>query len=177
MLHQVASSPRGLFFFPAPANEKDNWARLNKIAPWFAPHVATAGVGLSKDKPHVGASYGYPIVVTNERNSVQAVYELTRLMHIKYDKYKGGHSAARGFEMKRQVFQWIMPYHAGAVKYFKEIGVWSDADEARNQKLLKRQAVLAETWKKAGGMNSKYEEWMKMRAAALKANGFVPIWD
>ncbi|MDP6705135.1 MAG: TAXI family TRAP transporter solute-binding subunit [Alphaproteobacteria bacterium] len=175
MLFQVDSSPRGLRFFPAPAAEKENWARLNKHAPWFAPHTATAGVGLSKEKTLEGASYGYPILIAYESQSEQAVYELVKLMHTKFDKYKDAHNSGVGFAMDRQVFEWILPYHAGAVKYFKEIGVWTAAAEANNQKLLKRQQVLAATWKKSGGDD--YAAWMKARAAALKAAGFDPIWE
>ena len=177
MFHQLASSPRGLFFFPAPPEETENWARLNKIAPWFTPHVATAGVGLSADKPHVGATFGYPILIANESTSEQAIYELTKMMHTKYDAYKDGHSAAAGFAMDRQVFQWIIPYHAGAVRYFKEIGVWTDEDEAHNQRLMKRQAILAATWESVGGNDADYATWMEARAAALKAEGFAPVWE
>ena len=175
MLFQVESSPRGLRFFPAPVAEKENWARLLKHAPWFAPHTATAGVGLSKDKPLEGASYGYPILIAYESQSDQVVYDLVKLLHTKFDKYKDAHNSAIGFAMDRQVFQWSVPYHAGAVKYFKEIGVWAAADEAHNQKLLERQKVLAATWKKSGGDD--YAAWMKARAAALKAAGFDPVWE
>ena len=175
MLFQVESSPRGLRFFPAPAAEKENWARLLKHAPWFAPHTATAGVGLSKDKPLEGASYGYPILIAYESQSDQVVYDLVKLLHTKFDKYKDAHNSAIGFAMDRQVFQWSVPYHAGAVKYFKEIGVWSAADESYNQKLLERQKVLAAAWKKSGGDD--YAAWMKARAAALRAAGFDPVWE
>lgn len=175
MLFQVESSPRGLRFFPAPAAEKENWARLLKHAPWFAPHTATAGVGLSKDKPLEGASYGYPILIAYESQSDQVVYDLVKLLHTKFDKYKDAHNSAIGFAMDRQVFQWSVPYHAGAVKYFKEIGVWAAADESYNQKLLERQKVLAAAWKKSGGDD--YAAWMKARAAALRAAGFDPVWE
>ena len=176
MLFQVESSPRGLHFFPAPAAEKGNWKRLTKIAPWFAPHTATAGVGLSKEKPLEGASYGYPILITYDWQSDQAVYELTKLLDTKYDKYKDAHASAAGFAMKNQVFDWIIPYHAGAIRYFKEIGVWSDAFDAHNKKLLERQAVLDATWKMVGD-GAPYETWMAARAKALIAAGFAPVWD
>jgi len=176
MLFQVESSPRGLHFFPAPKSETENWKRFNEVAPWFAPHVATAGVGLSKETPLEGASYGYPILITYDWQSEQAVYELTKLLHTKYDKYKDAHASAAGFAMENQVFDWIIPYHAGAIKYFKEIGVWSDAFEMHNKKLLERQAILEATWKKVGD-GGPYETWMAERAKALKAAGFAAVWD
>lgn len=176
MLFQVDSSPRGLHFFPAPHSEKENWQRLNKIAPWFAPHVGTSGVGLSKEKTLEGASYGYPILITYDWQSDQAVYELTKLLHTKYDKYKDAHASAAGFAMEKQVFDWIIPYHKGAIKYFKEIGVWKDSYDKHNDKLLERQAVLEAAWKKVGE-DAPYETWMAERAKALKAAGFAPVWE
>lgn len=174
-LFEVESSPRGLRFFPAPASETENWARLSAIAPWFAPHTATAGVGLSASNPLEGASYGYPILISYDWQSDQAVYELVQLLHTKFDGYKDAHSSGKGFAMDRQVFQWVVPYHAGAVRYFKEIGVWSAADEAHNQGLLKRQGVLAAAWKSSGGDD--YGAWMQARATALKAAGLDPVWE
>lgn len=176
-LFEVASSPRGLAFFPAPPEEKENWARMSKVAPWFVPHVATAGVGLSKEHPLVGATFGYPVLISYDWQSDEAVYDMVKLLHTHYDKYKDAHAAAAGFAMNLQVFQWIIPYHAGAVRYFKEIGVWKPEDEAHNNRLLERQKVLQEAWKKSGTKDDEnLSDWMAARASALEAAGFDPIW-
>ncbi|EEF22740.1 conserved hypothetical protein, partial [Ricinus communis] len=59
----------------------------------------------------------------------------------------------------------------------KEAGQWSDAQEAHNKELLKRQQVLATAWADYGKSNPPSDDkaflegWMKARAAALtKAN-------
>jgi TRAP transporter TAXI family solute receptor len=175
MLFQVDSSPRGLHFFPAPHDDKEGWARLKKVAPWFSPHIATAGVGLSKEKTLEGASYGYPILITYDWMTDQAAYEMTMLLDKTYPKYKDAHASAAGFALDQQVFDWIIPYHAGAVKFFKEKGVWNDKFEAHNNKLLERQSVLAAAWEKH--KDAPYETWMAERAKALKAAGFDAIWE
>ena len=181
MLHQLAGSPRGLRFFPAPHNDKAAWARLNKKAPWFAPHIASAGVGLSKTNTLEGASYGYPILITYKKQDPQVVYELVRLLHTRFDAYKNAHNSAIGFAMDRQVFSWSVPYHEGAVRYFKEIGVWKASHQRNNDMLIKRQAVLAAAWKKTRRMKSGGSDylafWMKERASALKAAGMDPVWE
>lgn len=47
-------------------------------------------------------------------------------------------SQFRGFGRNRAVPpDFFVPFHPGAIKYFKEIGIWSDEMEAKNQKLLK----------------------------------------
>ena len=33
------------------------------------------------------------------------------------------------------------PYHAGAVRFFKEVGLWTPAHEARQEKLLKEEGM------------------------------------
>lgn len=132
-LYELNGSPRGLFFPPTPHNDKAGWARLNKVAPWFQPHIATAGAGLSPTNTHEGASYGYPILISYTPQDSQAVYELTRLLHTQYDNYKNGHPGGVGWAMDRQAFKWIIPYHKGAVRYFKEIGVWK-ADHQQHRK-------------------------------------------
>ena len=72
--------------------------------------------------------------------------------------------------------------HPGAVKALKEAGQWSDAQDAHNNKLIKRQEVLGAAWTEYGKSNPPSDDkafldgWMKARAAALaKAdmpNGF-----
>ncbi|MCZ6534142.1 MAG: TAXI family TRAP transporter solute-binding subunit [SAR324 cluster bacterium] len=181
MLHQVAGSPRGLHFFPAPHSDKAAWERLNKSAPWFTPHTAISGVGLSKDNPLEGASYGYPILITYQRQDSDAVYELVRLLHTKFDDYKNAHSSGPGWAMDRQVFDWSVPYHEGAVRYFREIGVWNSKYEAHNNGLLARQKVLMDAWKETKRMKSGGDDylafWMKRRAKALRAAGMDPVWE
>lgn len=179
MLHQLAGSPRGLHFFPAPHDDKAAWARLRKVAPWFAPHTATAGVGLSETNTLEGASYGYPIVIAYDTQSDEAVYELVKLFHTQFDKYKDAHNSGVGFAIDRQVFDWSIPYHEGAVRYYKEIGVWKPEHQRNNDQLLERQKVLQSAWaetKKSGG-DDFLAYWMAERAKALKAAGMDPVWE
>ncbi|MGZ0190073.1 MAG: TAXI family TRAP transporter solute-binding subunit [Alphaproteobacteria bacterium] len=176
MLFQVASSPRGLRFFEAPSSETENWANLRKEAPWLVPHVATSGVGLSDTVKHVGGTFGYPVFMTYARMSDQSAYEMVKLMHDKYGKYKDAHASAKGFAIDRQVFQWILPYHNGAIKHFKEQGKWTAADQAHNDSLLGRQDVLMKTWD-ASGKGADYKVWMKARYEALTAAGYDAVWE
>ena len=181
MLHQVAGSPRGLRFFPAPHGDRAAWERLRSHAPWYNPHVATEGVGLSVVNPLEGASYGYPILVAYETQDAEAVYELTRLLDTRFPKYKDAASGASGWALNKQVLDWIVPYHEGAVRYFKEVGIWSEALEAHNRRLVERQQVLRDAWtvaraKQSGGSDY-LQFWLKERAAALQSAGMDPVWE
>lgn len=71
----------------------------------------------------------------------------------------------------------MVPVHPGAVKALKEAGQWSDAQDAHNTKLIKRQEVLAAAWTDYGKSNPPSDDkafldgWMKARAASLAKAG------
>jgi hypothetical protein len=83
--------------------------------------------------------------------------------------------------MDRQAFQWILPYHDGAIRYFKEIGVWKPSHQKHTDRMVRRQQVLAKAWKatkaKKSGGSDYLAFWMGRRASALKAAGFDPVWE
>jgi TRAP transporter TAXI family solute receptor len=180
MLFQLDGSPRGLRFFPSPIADSDGWRRLRAVAPWFEPHTATVGVGLSPETPLEGASYGYPILTSYAGDDPAMAYDLAKLLHTRFDAYKDSHVGASGWAMERQVFDWIVPYSDGAVRYFKEIGVWSDAHETNNQSLIERQRVLAEAWariKESDAEDAAFRTlWLAERERALDEAGFDPVW-
>lgn len=180
MLYQLEGSPRGLRFVPGPLSDTEGWKRLLQHGPWFAPLTATSGIGLSPEQPLEGASYGYPILITYADRSDQAAYDLIRMLDQKFDGYKDAHSSAIGFAIDRQVLDWIVPYHDGAVRYLSEIGVWTDVHEAHNQALLARQAILAETWDAVTATHTDpatfSDAWLTARAEALDAAGLDPVW-
>lgn len=179
--YEIESSPRGLFWPETPAADKAGWARLHKVAPYFSPHVAIAGAGIDKQHPHHGASYGYPILIAYDSIDPDWVYEQVKMIDTLYDTYKGAHPGAVGWALDRQVFDWVVPYHPAAIKYFKERGVWKAEHQKHNDALVHRQQALAEAWKATkaqvpSGAEFK-AEWMARRAAALKKAGLDPIWE
>ena len=98
-----------------------------------------------------------------------------------YDLYKDGAPGAGGLAIKQQTTQWVIPFHAGAVKSFKEAGIWKDADEKHNQGLLARQKVLASAWSEFLKTNPAEEKaafataWLAARRAALVKAGMEPV--
>jgi len=180
MLYQLEGSPHGMRFLPTPHDDVDGWARMNGRAPWILPHIATSGVGLSPDNVLEGGSYGYPILITYAERDEQMAYDLARLLHVNFDEYKDAHSSGVGFAIERQVFDWIVPYHSGAVRYFREIGVWNALHDAHNQALIERQKVLQEAWKSIRSSDQTddvfIDLWLATRRAALIAVGMDAVW-
>jgi len=179
---EAETSPRGIIWPPLPHNDKAGWARVQKVGSFFFPHVATCGAGISKEKPIELGNYPYPIFVVYGSQPADQVYAVTRAMITGYDVYKDAAAGAAGLAPDRQTKKWVVPVHPGAVKALKEAGQWSDDQEAHNNVLFKRQAVLATAWADYGKSSPPSDDkeflagWMKARAAALtKAsmpNGF-----
>ena len=117
---EVETSPRGIVYPPTPAADKEGWARLHKIGPYFLPHKSTCGAGVPAGGSVELPSYAYPIFMTYAEQPADLVYGLTKAMIVNYDAYKDGAPGAAGLDVKRQNLAWVVPYHEGAVKALKE---------------------------------------------------------
>ena len=179
---EAETSPRGIVWPPLPHNDKAGWERVQKVGSFFFRHMATCGAGISKDKPIELGNYPYPIFMVYGSVPADQVYSITKSMIVGYDAYKDAAAGAGGLAADRQTKNWVVPVHPGAVKALKEAGQWSDAQEAHNNALFKRQAVLTAAWADYGKSSPPSDDkafldgWMKARAAALKKanmpNGF-----
>jgi len=179
---RLEASPRGIAWLPAPHDDEGCWERLLNVAPYFTKYNATRGAGISDENPQEAGTYPYPILITQADQDENTVYWLTRVMHENYDAYKDADPGAIGWALEFQVFDWVVPYHEGAVRYWKEIGVWTDAYEAHNAELIRRQDVLAVAWAEVTGQRIGDQQeflaaWHLLRAERLRAAGFEPIWE
>lgn len=174
---KLEASPRGIYWPAMPANDAEGWARLSKVAPYIIPHTATDGSGnISKETPVEGAGYPYPILITLAKQDPGLVYSMTKSIHVTYPDFETAMPALIGWSLERQSFQWAVPYHDAAVKYWKEIGAWTGAMQKHNDGLIARQDVLAAAWATMAGKNISDDdaykaEWIKVRKAALTKAG------
>ncbi|MBI2315532.1 MAG: C4-dicarboxylate ABC transporter, partial [Betaproteobacteria bacterium] len=180
LAYKVAKSPRGLVYPTFPHKDKEGWKRMQSMAPFFFPFMGTEGADLSKDQTAESASYPYPILMTYAAQNADLVYNMTKAMVETFDQYKGAAPGNGGWAVERQNFAWVIPYHDGAIKYWKETGRWKPEHQAHNDKLIGRQKVLAGAWavvKKGSYADDKAfaQAWMKARADALTKAGMEPV--
>jgi len=166
-----------------PADDKAGWARVHKKAPYFAPVKATCGSGgLSPQAPVTMAGYAYPIFMTFADRPADRIEAITKAMIESYNGYKDGAPGAEGMALSVQNFQWVIPYHDGAIKAFKAKGVWTDAAQKHNDGLVRRQHVLLDAWK-AFTVNGPADDkafadgWSLTRAIALQKAGLDPVFE
>lgn len=174
--YELEKSPRGLVWPTLPKSDTAGWERVKAHAPYFVPVHATEGAGLSKDHGVETSTYPYPILHTLVDRKADEVYAMMQAMIDAYPDYKDAAPGASGWALENQNLEWVIPYHEGAIRFFKEKGLWTDAHEKHNDSLIERQDVLAEAWKGITTQDAGPEEhmaaWQKARADALRASGF-----
>lgn len=147
ILYELEASPRGIYYVPFPPHNKECWDRMRKIVPFIFPYKETVGAGISKDNPIWMVGYKYPLVTFRADADPEFVYNFTKAMVETFDLYK---NAVAGME------QWEVnlsghnpadaPFHEGAIKYLKEIGVWTEEDQKLNDEKLAHLQKVKRAW-------------------------------
>lgn len=185
---ELAESPRGYqpAHLPTPDEDPQAWERLQAIAPYWEFNEATIGADpVSENNPHIGATYGYPIITAYDTQDTNLVYEQTRMIYELFDSYKDAFPGNSGFALDAQRLDWVMPYHEGAIRYFEEAGVWTSEHQEHNDELIRRQEVLGQAWERtlqeqeSQGIpdDGLAELWMQIRAEELDKAGFETYWN
>ena len=83
---------------------------------------------------------------------------------------------------RQKLEQAFIPYHEGAIRYFREVGVWTPEAEAKQQENLFRQQVLKRAWEKflptAPEDYLEFEQaWLAFRTSALEAENLITLAD
>jgi len=178
--YALAKSPRGIVYPELDPNDKEGWKRLQSMAPFFFPAKGTEGADLSPEKPAISASYPYPILMVYESQDKDLVKKIMKAMDETFDMYKDAAPGNVGWGLDRQKLDWVMPYHEGAIEFFKEKGMWTAEHQANNDRLVERQKVLAKAWeevkqRKHANNEEFQKDWMKTRAEALTKAGMDPV--
>lgn len=178
---KVAASPRGIYFPPVPHNDVEGWKRLQAVVPWYEPIFATEGIGMKPGGQEM-AGVAYPVLVSYDKITDDVAYNMTKAMDKFYDEYKASAPGANGWALNRQKWSQFVPYHPGAVRYYKEAGVWPKEQDAIQAGTLARQKVLMDAWaayvKAAPADKEQFKQgWIKARADALKAKNMLVVFD
>ena len=180
---EVETSPRGILYPPTPAADKEGWARVNKIGPYYYPHKTTCGAGIPQGGSVELPSYPYPIFMVYTSQPTDVVYSLAKAMIVSYDAYKDSAPGATGLAVSAQNLKWVIPYHEGTVKALKEAGAWTAEHDAHNQQLIKRQDTMGAAWAAYLKTNPPDDKdaftkgWMAARKDALTKVGMDPIFE
>ncbi len=167
--YEIESSPVGLQWIPFPHDNKDGWAKIQDKASFVAPVVVTSGAGIAKGESLEAGTYPCPVVVAYDKQDANIVYWMTKMIAESWEQFKGNIDSGPYWNIDECLqARLAVPFHDGAVKYFKEVGKWTDELEKRQQYLVKRQQVLAAAFEKAN------DDFL---AAGKKSKEFKAFWD
>ena len=175
---KMDASPRGVYHPPIPHSDQAGWDRIQTIVPWYYKAVCTDGPGIPDGKAD-GVASVYPILISTTDTSDDIAYGMVKAMVDNYEDYKEGAPGAYGWALGQQLEEFYLPTHPGAIRFLKEKGAWSDVSQANHDRLMQRQAVLKKAWDGyVGAASDDFDTgWMKVRADALTAAGFDPVFQ
>ena len=179
---RMEASPRGLRWTQLPHSDAEAVDRVRARLPWYVPHTAIEGPTITANGIEVFSS-AYPFLVGPDSSDEELVYSTVKIMLEHFDQYKENAPGANGWAIERQKFdQAFVPYHPGAIRYFKEIGVWTEAAEQTHQANLNRQFVLKNAWDAflptaPEGYEEFEQAWLVARESALSAAGLITLGE
>ncbi|WBU53609.1 TAXI family TRAP transporter solute-binding subunit [Paracoccus sp. SCSIO 75233] len=176
--YEAAAGPRGLGWVKIDPADEEGFKRMTDVAPFFALTHVTVGANIDGTDGFDGATYAYPVLTAMADTDADMVYNMTKALVELFPEYDGKAPGISGWNIDNQDFTWVVPYHDGAVAYFKEIGVWSDEAQARNDELIERQGVLKAAWDKLAEENPEDWEavWAETRRKALADAGLQVVF-
>ena len=119
-----ASASQEIHFIPFDATAK---AGLFEQYPFFAPAKIPADTYRGQREEYAGMNVGNMHLITRASLDEDTVYAFTKALYENRAEVVKKHPAGRAINPKNIVRDTGTPFHPGAIRYFKEIGIWPDA--------------------------------------------------
>lgn len=149
-LYELEGSSRGLSWAPLPKDNAEGWDAISNVASFFAPATATSGAGITQESPAEIFAVRYPMITVYAEADEQDIYNLIKALDTSFGMYKDATSAMPNWALaKAGTTPQDAPFHPGAIRYLKEIGVWTDGDQAWNDARLARMKEVKDAWDEA----------------------------
>jgi uncharacterized protein len=148
-VYEAESSPQGIYFVRFPLEDKQGWERYRKFMPYHVPGYFTKGPGIKPGEKIPGPLYPLPLTVTVASQSDEFVYSMCKAIYSKMDEIAVAYPGNEAMRPERAIIPVttiLAPYHPGAVKFFKEVGVWNEDLEAANKKRLIQMEKATKRW-------------------------------
>ena len=163
-LYELEGSSRGLSWAPLSKDNAEGWEAISKVASFFAPATATSGAGISEEQPAEIFAVRYPMVTVYAEADDDEVYNFIKALDTTFDLYKDATSAMPKWALAEAgTTPQDAPFHPGAIRYLKEIGVWTQEDQtwndARSARMDKVQAAWEQATEAAMDQNVSSKDW------------------
>ena len=119
-----ASASQDIHFIPFDAAARD---ALFERYPFFAPAKIPADTYRDQREEYAGMNVGNMHLITRASLDEDTAYAFTKALYENRAEVVKKHPAGRAINPKNIVRDTGTPFHPGAIRYFKEIGIWPDA--------------------------------------------------
>lgn len=140
----------GLRFLQFPASDTEAWANVNKVSPIEIPKIAYKGAGIDATHSLEVMSSAYPVLIAWMKADENTIYTLTKAIWESRDEWAAkDETMGKEFTLETHWELWkgdSVPMHPGAVRYYKEIGQWTDEFEKMNNDRIAHEAELKKIW-------------------------------
>jgi len=168
--YEMAASPHGIRFLEFPEENIEGEKRYRAVLPCGMFGTVDFGV---KEGQGVRAEINPWCYYTLSDTDAELVYRLAKWLHENFDAYKDLNESCpqMSIENFRDALDLIhLPVHEGTIRYLKEIGMWTAADDARqkyNVSLVTRyteayETAIAMADKEGISVNPKNKDWTEL---------------
>jgi TRAP transporter TAXI family solute receptor len=160
---EMEAHPKKIRWLPMPLTDKGGWKRFLIFRPQTIPATIDWGVPSAVGIDGITSNYLY---WTRPDVNQEMIYRLAKWLNENYDSYKASHTAASRMSLKhfRKFLDYSpVPVAEGTIRYLKEIGQWTAADDKWNDEAIKLM-----------------DRWIKARNAAMaeaKTKGVKIHWE
>jgi len=121
-----ATSSQDMHFIPYTEDSKQ---RLVDEYPFFRPATIPAGTYRGQDDDFLGLDVGSMHLITSAAVDEELVYRITRTIYENRAAVTERHAAGRAIQPVNVTRNTGIEFHAGAIRYYKEIGIWPESDQ------------------------------------------------
>jgi len=100
--------------------------RLIDEYPFFRPVTIPAGTYAGQDEPYEGLDVGSMHLIVAANQEEDLAYRLTRALYENRERLAEKHPAGRAVNPTNAVRDAGTPFHPGAIRYYREIGIWPE---------------------------------------------------
>ena len=118
-----AASSQDILFVPFDSEAKE---RLINDYPFFESATIPAKTYRNQDEPFDGMNVGAMHLITSTDQAEEDVYQFTKILYEHRAEVVKKHPAGKAINPKNIVKDTGTLFHPGAVRYYKEIGIWPE---------------------------------------------------
>ncbi len=116
-----ACASQDIYFIPYDEQAKQ---RLFETYPFFFAATIPADTYRGQTQAYAGMNVGSMHLITRKSLSEDTVYKFTKTLYEHRAEVAKKHPAGKAINPKNIIRDTGTPFHPGAIKYFKEIGIW-----------------------------------------------------